>query len=154
MCREYANSVHCDHITQYILNATTKEWLKHLLVTFFGKFKKYWVFADGAHCGHMIQYFLNIPATYWAVELQIHCSVYSERTQYVLAQENVGILDMELPCTVHILAQYRGFCPLWCSKTSCLILTGIASWLNICRTPGVSATWWAWVNPALVSLSS
>jgi hypothetical protein len=42
--------------------------------------------------------------------LQIHFSVYSERTQYVLAQESVGILDLELPCTKHILAQYRGLC--------------------------------------------
>jgi hypothetical protein len=41
----------------------------------------------------------------------MHFSAYSERTQYVLAQESVGILDMELPCTKHILAQYRGLCP-------------------------------------------
>jgi hypothetical protein len=60
MCKKYANSAHCNHVTQYILNVTTKEWLKHLLVTFFGKFKKYQVFADGAHCGHMTQYFLNV----------------------------------------------------------------------------------------------
>jgi hypothetical protein len=37
--------------------------------------------------------------------------VYSERTQHVLIQESVGILDMEPPCTKHILAQYRGVCP-------------------------------------------
>jgi hypothetical protein len=43
--------------------------------------------------------------------LQIHCSVYSERTQYVLTQQSVGILDMEPPCTKHILSQYRGVCP-------------------------------------------
>jgi hypothetical protein len=41
MCGKHANPAHCDHMTQYILNVTTKEWLKHLLVTFFGKFKKY-----------------------------------------------------------------------------------------------------------------
>jgi hypothetical protein len=41
MCKKHANPAHCDHMTQYILNVTTKEWLKHLLVTFFGKFKKY-----------------------------------------------------------------------------------------------------------------
>ena len=110
---ETEHQQHCDHMTQYILNVTTKEWLKHLLITFFGKFKKYWVFADGVHCGYMIQYFLNILTTYWAAKLQIHCSVYSERTQHVLIQESVGILDMEPPCTKHILAQYRGCCPLW-----------------------------------------
>jgi hypothetical protein len=43
--------------------------------------------------------------------LQIHCSVYSERTQHVLIQESVGTLDMEPPCTKHILSQYRGICP-------------------------------------------
>jgi hypothetical protein len=37
--------------------------------------------------------------------------VYSERTRRVLIQESVGILDMEPPCTKHILAQYRGLCP-------------------------------------------
>jgi hypothetical protein len=37
--------------------------------------------------------------------------VYSERTQYVLIQERIGILDIEPPCTEHILAQYRGVCP-------------------------------------------
>jgi hypothetical protein len=37
--------------------------------------------------------------------------VYSERTQHVLIQESVGILDMDPPCTKHILAQYRGVCP-------------------------------------------
>jgi hypothetical protein len=64
MCKKYTNPAHCDHMTQYILNVTTKEWLKHLLATFFGKFKKYQVFTDGEYCGHMIQYFLNILATY------------------------------------------------------------------------------------------
>jgi hypothetical protein len=39
--QKYTNPAHSDHMTQYILNVTTKEWLKHLLVTFFGKFKKY-----------------------------------------------------------------------------------------------------------------
>ena len=111
MCKKCADPAHCDHMTQYILNVITKEWLKHLLITFFGKFKKYWVYADGAHCGHMIQYFLNILTTYWARKLQIHCSAYSERTQHVLVQESVGILDMEPPCTKHVLAQYRGVCP-------------------------------------------
>jgi hypothetical protein len=33
-----------------------------------------------------------------------------KRTQYVLAQEIVSTLDMELPYTKHILAQYRGLC--------------------------------------------
>ena len=113
MCKKCANPAHCDHMTQYILKVTTKEWLKHLLVIFFGKFKKYWVFADEAHCGHMIQYFLNILTAYWAGKLQIHCSVYSERTQHVLVRESVGILDMEPPCTKHVLAQYRGVCPQW-----------------------------------------
>jgi hypothetical protein len=47
--------------------------------------------------------------------LQIHCSAYSERTQHVLVQESVGILDMEPPCTKHILAQYKGVCPQWLS---------------------------------------
>jgi hypothetical protein len=37
--------------------------------------------------------------------------VYSERTQHVLIQESVGILDMEPPCTKHILSQYREVCP-------------------------------------------
>jgi hypothetical protein len=36
-----------------------------------------------------------------------------KKTQYVLIQESAGILDMELPCTKHILAQYRGVCPQW-----------------------------------------
>jgi hypothetical protein len=36
-----------------------------------------------------------------------------KRTQYVLAQEIVSTLDMELPYTKHILAQYRGLCPQW-----------------------------------------
>jgi hypothetical protein len=44
-------------MTQYILNVTTKEWLKHLLISFFGKFKKYQGFTDEAHCGCMVQYF-------------------------------------------------------------------------------------------------
>jgi hypothetical protein len=39
--KKNANPAHCNHMTQYILNVTTKEWLKHLLLTFFGKFKKY-----------------------------------------------------------------------------------------------------------------
>ena len=95
----WATQVKCDHMTQYILNVTTKGWLKHLLATFFEKFKKYWVYADGAHCGHMIQYFLNILTAYWAGKLQIHCSVYSERTRHVLVQKSAGILDMEPPCT-------------------------------------------------------
>jgi hypothetical protein len=51
-------------MTQYILNVTTKEWLKHLLLAFLGKFKKYQVFADGAYCGHMIQFALNILTAY------------------------------------------------------------------------------------------
>jgi hypothetical protein len=59
----------------------------------------------------MIQHFLNILTAYWTGKLQIHYSVYSERTQYVLIQESVGTLDMEPPCTKHILAQYRGVCP-------------------------------------------
>jgi hypothetical protein len=59
----------------------------------------------------MIQYILNILTTYQAGKLQIHCSVYSERTQHVLIQESVGILDMEPSCTKHVLAQYRGVCP-------------------------------------------
>ena len=113
MCKKYANSVHCNHMTQYILNVATKEWLKCLLVAFFGKFKKCWVFADGAHCGHMIQYFLNILTICWAGKFQIHYSVYSERTQYVLIQASAGILDMEPPYAKHILAQYRGVCPQW-----------------------------------------
>jgi hypothetical protein len=37
--------------------------------------------------------------------------VYSKRTQYVLAQEIVGTLDKELPCTKHMLAQFRELCP-------------------------------------------
>ena len=111
MCKKHANPAHCDHMTQCILNVTTGEWLRHSLVTLFGKFKKCWVYADGAHCGHMVQYFLNILTAYWARRLQIYCSVYSERTQQVLVQESVGILDMEPPCTKHVLAQYRGVCP-------------------------------------------
>jgi hypothetical protein len=39
--------------------------------------------------------------------------VYSERTQHVLIQESVGILDTEPPCTKHVLAQCRGVCPQW-----------------------------------------
>ena len=31
MCKKYTNPVHCNHMTQYILNITTKEWLNHLL---------------------------------------------------------------------------------------------------------------------------
>ena len=37
--------------------------------------------------------------------------MYSERTQHVLIQESVGILDIEPPCTGHVLAQYREVCP-------------------------------------------
>jgi hypothetical protein len=37
--------------------------------------------------------------------------VYSERIQHVLIQEIIGILDMEPPCTKHVLAWYRGVCP-------------------------------------------
>ena len=80
MCKKHANPAHCDHMTQYILNVTIKGWLKHLLVTFFGKFKKYWVYADGAHYNHIIQYFLNILTAYWAGKFQIYCPVYFERT--------------------------------------------------------------------------
>ena len=113
MCKKYANSAHCNHVTQYILNVTTKEWLKHLLVTFSGKSKKYWVFTDEAHCGHMIQYFLNILTVYWAGKSQAHYSVYSERIQHVLTQVSVSTLDMKLLCTKHVLAQYRELCPQW-----------------------------------------
>ena len=76
ICWKYAESTHCNHMTWYILNISTKEWLKHLLVTFFGKFKKCWVFTDEVHCGHMIQYFLNVSTIYWASKLQSHCLVY------------------------------------------------------------------------------
>ena len=37
--------------------------------------------------------------------------MYSERTQHVLIQESVSILDMEPPCTKQVLSQYRGICP-------------------------------------------
>ena len=37
--------------------------------------------------------------------------MYSERTQHVLIQESVGILDIEPPCTKHVLTQYREVCP-------------------------------------------
>ena len=50
MCKKYTNPVHCNHMTQYILNVTTEEWLKHLLLAFFGKFKS-------THClpmGHIV----------------------------------------------------------------------------------------------------
>ena len=80
---------------------------------FLWEIQKYWVFADGAHCGHMIQYFLNILTICWAGYLQTHCLVYSKRTQHVLIQGCVGILDMEPPCTKHVLTQYRGVCPQW-----------------------------------------
>ena len=39
--------------------------------------------------------------------------MYSERTQHVLIQESVGILDIESPCTKHVLTQYREVCPQW-----------------------------------------
>jgi hypothetical protein len=44
--------------------------------------------------------------------------VYWERTQHVLIQESVGILDIEPPCTKHELAQYRGVCPQWVVVTN------------------------------------
>ena len=94
MSRKYADSVLCDHMTQYILNVTTKEWLKHFLVAFFGKFKNCWTFTDRVLCGHMTQYFLNFPTVYWAGKSQSHCTVYSQRTQHVLGWEMVSILDI------------------------------------------------------------
>jgi hypothetical protein len=77
----------------------------------------------------MIQYILNILTTYQAGKLQIHCSVYSERTQHVLIQESVGILDMEPSCTKHVLAQYRGVCPQ-CHDIVIGGLFGISGHLN------------------------
>jgi hypothetical protein len=109
MYLQFTSPVGCENIQEVLDHVTTMCPINKHSVFF--EFPKERVFVDGAHCGHMIQYFLNILTTDWAGKLQIHYSVYSERTQYILIQESVGILDIEPPCTKHILAQYRGVCP-------------------------------------------
>jgi hypothetical protein len=53
-----------------------------------------------------------------------------------VAQESVGILDMEPPCTKHILAQYRGVCPQW---ESLLFLSDCYVSLITCWSANVDA---------------